>query len=303
MTLSHPKYLLIREESQEFLSKGCRDQSEKHEGRSREDDNCPQMARETEADGLRVLAIDLDPQSNLSQSILGPKDYVRHIRNNDPTVVQILDGYIPASGDSGSPKPINVNDIILRGVGYRVNNRLDLIVSRLELSRTLKKPAGMERRLARANGQVNDQYDLAVIDCEPTESILTEVAYFASRYVVVPVKPEFMATISLPLLARYLREFGLENEDHELEIAGLALNEQSEYASNWEKNRSIQEVRDVANEHGWRIFEYEIPYSRSYAKAARIGQPLSSTPYAQRDRIHGFRSLKDEILAAVGVSE
>ena len=74
-----------------------------------------------------------------------------------------------------------------------------------------------------------------------------------------------------------------------------------EYANNAEKIRSIREVRDVAGEHGWRIFDYQIPYSRSYAKAARSGLPLSRTSDARWDRIDGFRSLKDDILAAVGV--
>ena len=260
-----------------------------------------QLAHAADTDGLRVLAIDLDPQSNLSHSIMGPETYVRHVRDNKPTVVQILEDYIPASGGKGSPRRIDVNNVIIKGVGYRRTNQLDLIASRLELSRTLKNPTGKERRLARAIGQVSDQYDLVVIDCAPTESILTDAAYFASRFLVVPVKPEFMATIGLPLLARSIREFGLENEDHELEIAGLVLNDQSEYANNTEKTRAISEVRDVAGEHGWRIFDYQIPYSRSYAKAARNGLPLSQTTAARWDRIEGFKGLKDDILEAVGV--
>ena len=262
-----------------------------------------QLAHAADAEELRVLAVDLDPQSNLSHSIMGPEDYVRHVRANRPTVVQILEDYIPAGGDAGGPRRIDVNDVILRGVGYGSNSRLDLIASRLELSRTLKNPTGKERRLARGIAQVGDRYDLVVIDCAPTESILTDAAYFASRFVIVPVKPEFMATIGLPLLARSIREFSLENEDHEIEIAGLVLNDQSEYADNTEKTQAIREVRGEAEEHGWRIFDYQIPYSRSYAKAARTGLPLSRTPYAKYDRIEGFEYLKDEILTAVGVRE
>ena len=262
-----------------------------------------QLAHAAEADGWRVLSIDLDPQSNLSHSIMGPEAYVRHIRDNEPTVVQILEDYIPASGGGGSPRRIDVNNVIIRGAGYGRENHLDLIASRLELSRTLKNSTGKERRLARAIGQVSDRYDLVVIDCAPTESILTDAAYFASRYVIVPVKPEFMATIGLPLLARSIREFGLENEDHEIEIAGLVLNDQSEYADNAEKTRAIEEVRDMAGEHGWRIFDYQIPYSRSYANAARNGVPLSVTPHARWDRIHGFRRLKNDILTTVGVKK
>ena len=260
-----------------------------------------QLAHAAAVDGLRVLAIDLDPQSNLSQSILGPQPYVRHVRANKPTVVQILEDYIPASGDAGGPRRIDVNEVILNGVGYGRDSKLDLIASRLELSRTLKNPTGKERRLARAIGQVGARYDLVVIDCAPTESILTDAAYFASRFVVVPVKPEFMATIGLPLLARSIREFRLENEDHELEIAGLVINDQSEYADNSEKEESITEIEDVAGDQGWHIFDYHIPYSRSYAKAARYGLPLARTPRAQWDRKAGFGRLKDDILSAVGV--
>ncbi len=260
------------------------------------------LAHAAAADGLRVLAIDLDPQSNLSHSLMGPEDYVRHVEDSRPTVVQILEDYIPAAGSDGSPKRVDVNDVIIRGVGYGSDN-LNLIASRLELSRTLKNPTDKERRLARAIGQVSERYDLVVIDCAPTESVLTDAAYFASRYVVVPVKPEFMATIGLPLLARSIRDFGLENKDHELEICGLVLNDQSEYSGNMEKTRAIEEVRGVAGQYGWRIFDYQIPYSRSYAVAARKGLPLSCTPYTRWNRIGGFRGLKNEILAAVGVTK
>ena len=261
-----------------------------------------QLAHAAAADGLCVLAIDLDPQSNLSHSILGPERYVQHVRANGPTVIQVLEDYVPAGGDQGGPRRINVNDVILGGVGYGRSSKLDLIASRLELSRTLKNPTGKERRLARGIGQVADQYDLVLIDCAPTESILTDAAYFASRYVVVPVKPEFMATIGLPLLERSIREFRLENEDHELELAGLVINVQSEYSENSEKKASIAEVREVAGRYGWRIFDYQIPYSRSYAKAARAGLPLARTPDARWDRKAGFSGLKDDILAAVGVT-
>lgn len=260
-----------------------------------------QLAHAADADGLRVLLVDLDPQSNLSHSILGPMPYVSYVRDNKPTVVQILEDYIPAGGGSGGPRRIDVSQVVLKSVGYSRNSRLDLIPSRLELSRTLKNPTGKERRLARGIAQVAEHYDLVVIDCAPTESILTDAAYFASRYVLVPVKPEFMATIGLPLLDRSIREFELENEDHELEIAGLILNDQSEYADNSEKATAIREIGDTADRYRWPIFDYQIPNSRSYAKAARNGLPLSQTPNAHWDRIAGFKRLKEDIYTAIGV--
>ena len=252
-------------------------------------------------DGLRVLAVDLDPQSNLSHSLLGPHRYVEHVDANLPTVAQVFDEYIPSGRGRGAPSPMDFQSVIVNVPGYAASKTFDLIPSRLELSRTLKNPTGKERRLAKGIAQVQDRYDIIIIDCAPTESILTEAAYFASRYVVVPVKTEFMATIGLPLLARSVDEFTAENEDHELDIAGLVLNEQSEYAANSEKRRAVAQVRHVSSERGWRVFDYQIPYSRSYATAARMGTSLSRTPHAWWDRIAGFRRLKDDILKAVGV--
>jgi chromosome partitioning protein len=261
-----------------------------------------QLAHAADTADLKVLAIDLDPQSNLSQALMSPKEYVAHLRANKPTVVQIFDEYVPASSGSGSPRRLDVNSLILKKVGYWNNSTLDLIPSRLELSRTLKNPTGKERRLAKAIAQLEEQYDLILIDCAPTESILTDAAYFASRYLIVPIKPEFMATIGLPLLARSLREFQLENDDHEVEIAGLVFNHSSSYSSGPEGQRSIKEVTDFAAEEGWYVCENQMRYSASYAKSAREGTPIAQTSYARGDVIAGFTKLKNEIFHLLGLT-
>ena len=185
--------------------------------------------------------------------------------------------------------------MIVKNAGYWQSSTLDLIPSRLELSRTLKNPTGKERRLAKALSRVSDQYDLILIDCAPTESILTDAAYFSSRYAIVPVKPEFMATIGLPLLARSIQDFQAENDDHDIEIAGLVFNRSSSYSSGPEGKRSIKEVREQAKKHGWHIFKNKVEYSASYPKSAREAAPLSGTSYARWDVIEGFKKLKDEI--------
>jgi len=262
-----------------------------------------QLAHAADQDGLQVLAVDLDPQSNLSHSIMGAKEYVRHLRDNLPTIVQIFEDFVPPSRESGAPTPIDLNDIILHGAGYGRKSRLDLIPSRLELSRTLKNPTSKERRLAKGLARISHSYDLILIDCAPTESILTDAAYFASRYVIVPVKPEFMATIGLPLLARSLREFSVENEDHEIDIAGLVINDQSEYSSGNEKYRAIKEVQSIAKQYGWRIFQHRLSYSRTFARAAREGLPFSMTPNAQPDRVQTLNNLKNEVFEALGLDE
>lgn len=261
------------------------------------------LAHTADKMNLRTLAVDLDPQSNLSQALMGPKKYVDYLAAEKPTIVQIFDEYVPTSSRSGSPRLLDVNEVVVKKAGYWSNSTLDLIPSRLELSRTLKNPTGKERRLAKALAQVRTQYDLVIVDCAPTESVLTDAAYFASRYVVVPVKPEFMATIGLPLLARSIQEFRLENEDHEIEIAGVVFNHSSSYTSGPEGQQSIREVTKVAREEGWRICENQVRYSASYAKSAREGTPLAQTSYARSDVVQGFRRLATEIFDLVGIAK
>jgi chromosome partitioning protein len=233
-----------------------------------------QIAHAAARKGLRTLAVDLDPQANLSQALLSAEKYVKHLRDRKPTIVQIFEQYFPPTADSTSPRPVEISEVILKKPTFQSN--LDLIVSRLELSRTLKNPTGKERRLAKALSKVIDNYDLILIDCAPTESILTEAAYHASRFALVPVKPEFLATVGLPLLEHSIQEFKYENSDHDLDICGIVFNHSSSYSVGPEGTRSIREVQAEAKKNGWHIFETQVRYSRSYAKAAREGRPGST---------------------------
>ncbi len=261
------------------------------------------LAHTTQQKNLRILAVDLDPQSNLSQALMRPKAYVEYLEARKPTVVQIFDDYVPTNSQHASPRVIDIKKVIIKNAGYWSNSTLDLIPSRLELSRTLKNPYGKEQRLAKALAQVRNKYDLVLVDCAPTESVLTEAAYFASRYIIVPIKPEFMATIGLPLLARSLQEFCLENEAHEIEIAGLVFNHSSSYSAGPEGQQSIKDVSKVAAEHAWYICENQIRYSASYARSAREGAPLSRTSYARWEVVHDFNRLADEVFDLIGVAQ
>ncbi len=260
-----------------------------------------QVALAADQLNYKVLAVDLDPQSNLSQAVMGAKAYVKILDENRPTVVQIFDGYLPSNSRSSSPTPVNVEDVIIPEVGNLYNSTLDLIPSRLELSQTLRNPTGKERRLAKALAKVTDRYDLIVIDCAPTDSILTDAAYFASRYVLVPIKPEFMATIGLPLLARSLKGFKNENEDHAIDICGIVFNHSSSYSSGPEGKQSISDVTKIAKAEKWPVFETHVTYSISYAKAARERTAIGHTSYVRSPTIQRFRAFRDELFAAIGL--
>ena len=104
-----------------------------------------------------------------------------------------------------------------------------------------------------------------------------------------------MATIGLPLLARSIQEFQIENDDHEIEIAGLVFNHTTYQSDGREARKSIAEVQNAAREYGWHVFENQIRYSASYPRAAREGTPLADTGDARGFVIKEFEDIKNEI--------
>src|SRR5205823_5081518 len=101
-----------------------------------------QLAHAAGKKDFRTLAVDLDPQANLSQSLLTPESYAKHLREKKPTIVQVFDQYFPSTDEYSSPRAFDIHEIIVKKAGYWARSTLDLIPSRLELSRTLKNPTG-----------------------------------------------------------------------------------------------------------------------------------------------------------------
>jgi chromosome partitioning protein len=147
--------------------------------------------------------------------------------------------------------------------------------------------------------KVQDKYDVIIVDCAPTESLLTTASYMASDYVLVPVKPEYLSTIGLPLLARSLQEFHAQNEDYKVELAGIVFNHASDYAP--EESTSKAEVRAMAASLGWHVFNSEIRYSRSYPKGAREGRPIFGTSMARGKAKTKFYTFTHELAQQVTV--
>lgn len=61
---------------------------------------------------LKVLAIDLDPQANLSQYFMGAKKYLSYIQSNKGTVVEIFEQFSAPTLRQGSPALVSSNDVI-----------------------------------------------------------------------------------------------------------------------------------------------------------------------------------------------
>ena len=215
---------------------------------------------------LDVLAIDLDPQANLSQALM-PYNYEDILTSKSPSVAEIFSGYRPPSVGREAPTPLEVEDVTINTSG------LQLIASRFDFSDHLVKSLKPDPQIiARYISDNFQEKDLIIIDCAPTESVFTQVAYHASRHVLVPVRPEYFATIGFPLLKQSLTKFRQENRGHKISVIGVVINNGFYYGGNDggpEKSKALEEIAQQSQKNRWHIFENQIPHSRGFPKMMR----------------------------------
>ena len=241
----------------------------------------------------RVLLVDLDPQFNLSQYILGAQGYEKLLDQKRPTVEALFrDTHAPG-------RPASIRKTIVKVVDYRDGSCVHLIPANLELAWTIKNALDRAHILKSYLEEVRNDYDLILIDCAPTELILSTAAYFAADYIFVPVRPEFLSTIGLPLLLKSLDDFvRIHGEEHVPELGGIIFNDTS---GKVEHDRSRQTVRKVASENKWYVFKNEITHSESYPAGARLGKPIFMTENARSYKKEELASVGDEFLKRIGL--
>ncbi|MFV0372515.1 ParA family protein [Microbacterium sp.] len=131
--------------------------------------------------GRRVLAVDFDPQGALSAG-LGIQTH------EGPTVYDLL---LDAKRD--------LHDVL---VSSQIDG-LDVIPANIDLSAAevhLVNEVAREMILARVLRRVSSEYDVILIDCQPSLGLLTVNALTASHGVLIPLECEFFALRGVALL-------------------------------------------------------------------------------------------------------
>ena len=242
----------------------------------------------------KVLLVDLDPQFNASQYILGPKNYRNIIDKEEPTVYHIFERFSP------SYKGMDLSKAIKSVSNIQGGGKIDILPSQLDLAYTLKNPNDKARNLKEYIDKVESQYDIIIFDCSPTDSILTEAAYLCSNFILVPVRPEYLSSIGIPLLNRSLTDFKEKYPSSKIEIAGIVFNATEEYEP--EEMKSKNNVKKEASKLNINVLKKEISYSRSYPKGARENAPIFRTTYARYDKHLEFFNFAREFAGLVGIA-
>ncbi|MFF0492066.1 ParA family protein [Nocardia sp. NPDC004068] len=167
--------------------------------------------------GLRVLLIDLDPQTNLTFSFYSVEDWNDRLKDTR-TIRQWYGGEMP--GREISLAELVVTPERANGRIENTGGRLDLISSHLglididlELAAMLGGTTTLEASKRRfldlhscLRRALMDEhfraYDLVLIDCAPNFGLVTKTAIVASEQILVPAKADYLSTLGLDYLVR-----------------------------------------------------------------------------------------------------
>jgi len=187
----------------------------------------------------RVLLIDMDAQANLSY-IMVPQRWITVQEDNERTIYHFFKAIL-----SGQPLPLadfvarpplmvsNINRQFAMALG-RSRETLDMVISTpsvAQLEEDLLKlweankpmPANLRFALKEGLDQMQDQYDIVLIDCPPGLSLFTSTALIASNFFVSPIIPEPLSLKGVELILN--RASVLSREYNcKVEFAGVILN-------------------------------------------------------------------------------
>ena len=83
---------------------------------------------------MKVLAVDLDPQANLSQYFMGARKYLAYISAEGQTVVEVFEQFSAPRTRKGSPRLISPSEVVHVLREWDDGSLLHLVPSRLELA-------------------------------------------------------------------------------------------------------------------------------------------------------------------------
>jgi len=248
---------------------------------------------------LKVLGIDLDSQANLSQSVMSESGYKQFIDERKPSIVELFNGFTPPSRENPGPTELKAEEVVKFVWRHPGGGSLEILPSRFDFADNLINSTRHvdERILAKFISREMQQKDLILIDCPPTESVLTRAAYHASRYIFIPARTEFFSAIGFPPLKKSLDDFQSKNHGHALEVKGVVINRNyTPRAQPGEHDSESEEkIRVQAEEYEWPVLEKCMHYSSGYRKFAK-GSYLNYLGNAWPESIQ----VTDEILQSLG---
>ncbi|MCU0080756.1 ParA family protein [Extibacter muris] len=220
--------------------------------------------------GQKVLAVDMDPQGNMTSGLGLDKESV------DKTVYDLIIGNA------------DVDEVLQKDA----LENLDILPTSIDLSAAEIELIGVEEKeyiVRDAIKDIRDNYDYIIIDCPPSLSMLTINAMTTADTVLVPIQCEYYALEGLSQLIHTV-ELVKERLNPQLEIEGVVF---TMYDAR--TNLSLQVVENVKDNLQQTIYKTIIPRNIRLAEAPSYGMPISQ--YDSRSAgSESYMKLADEVM-------
>ena len=200
--------------------------------------------------GQKVLAVDMDPQGNMTSGLGVDKNNVEN------TVYDLI------IGES------SINEVIVRDV----LENLDIIPTSIDLSGAEIELLDVDEKeyiIRNAIANIKEDYDYIVIDCPPSLSMLTINAMTTADSVLVPIQCEYYALEGLSQLIHTV-ELVRDRLNPQLTIEGVVF---TMYDAR--TNLSLQVVENVKDNLDQTIYKTIIPRNIRLAEAPSYGMPIN----------------------------
>ncbi len=253
---------------------------------------------------LRVLVIDLDPQSNASACLMDLQKWKRANMRGQTIMRLFLDTFedlkVFSPAETLVKKASNIGD----GV-----EGLDLIPSGVELMDlqdsllSVCTNEGNQAPIYLLRDALEDMmpnYDIVLIDCPPSLGLITQNGLAISDYYLIPVIPETMSTHGIPQIVARINRFNRQN-GFQVQTLGLVTTryreQNSDHALNLRVLRAGAQKKDYT-----RVFDTIIHESAIAANAVDFRRPAGTLrdKYGSGRPYQEYKELTEEVLRYVG---
>lgn len=217
---------------------------------------------------LKVLAIDIDPQGNMTSG-LGVKGVFKK---------SIYDAII----NEDDPNDIIINTVV---------DNLDIMPSDISLSGAeveLVNVMAREQVLKGIIEQIADKYNYVIIDCPPSLGLLTLNALTAADTLLVPIQCEYYALEGLAQLMNTVK-LVRKHLNPKLEVEGVVM---TMYDAR--TNLSNQVVNEVRKFFKNKVYNTIIPRSIKLGEAPSFGLPINKYDPKCAGAV-AYKQLADEV--------
>jgi chromosome partitioning protein len=245
---------------------------------------CANLAHALAEMGLRVLAIDMDPQASLTISL-----------GHDPDALEAREATIHFSllNERSQPKPLR--SIILDGTPALLPSSILLAGTEQELSLDhLRAPQLALREKLR---DVRQEYDVLLIDSLPSLGLLAINALAAASHLLIPTQTERLSSSGIMLLLRTVAAVQARFNP-ELEILGVLPTMHS--ARHVSDTLVLEGLRKGMEPLGFHVYE-PIPRATTFTKATLGTRPVVVAD-PRSDGARAYRRLAKEIVRDANLS-